>query len=73
MAFLRPAEVMTEVQVPNSETQDNTLCASQPITMYTFFQVKSTIEEVLGELTETVCVSNLTRRKPRRFTYDIER
>ena len=56
---------MRQVQIHtlNPETQDSTVCASQPSVMHTFFQVKTIIEEVLDELTETVCVSNLTRRK----------
>ena len=41
--------------------------------MHTFFQVESTIEEALGELTETtVCVSILTIRKSQRFIYGKE-
>ena len=65
-ASLRPPEVMREVQVQtlNPETQDSTICASKPSIIHTFFQVESTIEEALGELTETtVCVSILTRHK----------
>ena len=64
-APLRPPDVMTEVQkhTLNTEIQDSTVCPFQPSTMSSFFQIKSTIEEVLGELTETVCVSNLTWRK----------
>ena len=75
MAPLRPPEVMREVHVHtlNPEIQGSTVCASQPSTMHTFFQVNSTIEKVLGELTETVCVSDLTRRKSRRFIYGTER
>ena len=75
MAPLQPPEVMREVRVQtlNPETQDSTVCASQPSTIHTFLQVKSTIEEVLGELTETVSVSMLTRRKSQRFVYDTER
>ena len=57
----------------NPETQDSTVCASQISTIRTIFQVKSTIEEVLSKLTETVCVSYLTRRKPRRFIYGTQR
>ena len=52
MASLRPPEVMRVVQVQtlNPETQDSTLCVSQPSAKHTFFQVESTIEEALGEL-----------------------
>ena len=75
MAPLQPPEVMREVQVHtlNPETQDSTICVSQPGTIHTFFQVKNTIEEVLGELTETVSVSILKRRKSQRFIYGTER
>ena len=75
MALLRPPEVMREVHVQtlNPETQDSTVCASQPSIMHTFFQVKSTIEELLGELTETASVSNPTRRKSQRFIHGTER
>ena len=76
MALLRPPEVMPEVQVQslNPETQESTLCASQSSIMPTFFQVESTVEEALGELTETtVCVSILTRHKSQRFIYGTER
>ena len=51
MAPLRPPEVMREVHTLYPETQDSKVCASQSSTMHTFFQVKTTIEEVLGELT----------------------
>ena len=37
---------------------------------HTIFQVESTIEEILGELTETtICVAILTRLKSQRFIY----
>ena len=51
MVPLGPPEVMREVQVHtlNLETQDSTLCASQPNSIHTFFQVESTIEEELSE------------------------
>ena len=76
MAPLRPSEAMREVHVQtlNPETQDSTLYASQPSTIHTFFQVESTIEGALGELTDTtVCVSIMTRRKSQRFIYGTER